>query len=98
MLLTPEEVKHIAKLAHLELSEAQIARYCEQLSDILAHIAKLNRLDTTEISPTANAVQADSSLRADQVRPPLTNEKLLQNAPAAQDGQFKVPAVLNGKK
>lgn len=98
MSLTPEEVKHIAKLAHLELSDAQLALYREQLSDILEHIAKLNELDTEKISPMANAVEGTSPLRADEIRPSLPNEKLLQNAPDKADGQFKVPAVLGGKK
>ncbi len=98
MSLTPEEVKHIAKLAHLELSDEQLALYREQLSDILDHIAKLNELDTADISPMANAVEGARPLRADEPRPSLPNEKLLQNAPAKADGQFKVPAVLGGKK
>ena len=98
MSLTPEEVKHIAKLAHLELSDEQLALYREQLSDILDHIAKLNELDTADISPMANAVEGASPLRPDEIRPSLPNEKLLQNAPDKADGQFKVPPVLGGKK
>lgn len=98
MSLTPEEVKHIAKLAHLELSDEQLALYREQLSDILDHIAKLNELDTADISPMANAVEGASPLRADEPRPSLPTEKLLQNAPSAEAGQFKVPAVFGEKK
>lgn len=98
MSLKPEEVKHIAKLAHLELSDEELARYREQLSDILDHIAKLNELDTENISPMANAVEGASPLRPDQPRASLPTEKLLQNAPNAEDGQFKVPAVLGKKK
>jgi len=98
MSLTPEEVKHIAKLAHLELSDEQLALYREQLSDILDHIAKLNELDTADISPMANAVEGASPLRADEIRASLPNEKLLQNASDKADGQFKVPPVLGGKK
>ena len=98
MSLTPEEVKHIAKLAHLELSDEQLALYREQLSDILDHIAKLNELDTSGISPMANAVVGASPLRADEARPSLPREKLLQNAPDAEKGQFKVPSVFGEKK
>ena len=98
MSLTPEEVKHIAKLAHLELSDEELALYREQLSDILDHIAKLNELDTADISPMANAVEGASPLRADEIRPSLPNAKLLQNAPDKADGQFKVPPVLGDKK
>ena len=98
MLLTPEEVKHIAKLAKLDLSDEELARYREQLSDILDHIAKLSELDTSGISPMANVVEGASPLRADETRPSLPREKLLQNAPDAEKGQFKVPAVFGEKK
>ena len=98
MSLTIKEVEHIAKLAHLNLSAEEKARYREQLSDILNHVAKLSELDTSDISPMANAVEGASPLRADKVREPLVREALLQNAPDAQDGQFKVPAVFGEKK
>ncbi len=98
MSLKIEEVQHIAKLAKLDLSAEVLARYREQLSDILAHIEKLNELDTSGISPMANAVRGASPLRADEVRPSLPKEKLLQNAPDSAERQFKVPAVLEGKK
>jgi len=98
MSLKIEEVQHIAKLAKLDLSDEVLARYREQLSDILAHIEKLNELDTSGISPMANAVRGASPLRADETRPSLPTEKLLQNAPDAEDGQFKVPAVFGEKK
>ena len=98
MSLKIEEVEHIAKLAHLDLSAEEKARYREQLSDILDHIAKLSELDTSGISPMANVVEGASPLRADEARPSLPREKLLQNAPDAEKGQFKVPAVFGAKK
>ena len=98
MSLTIKEVEHIAKLAHLNLSVEEKARYREQLSDILDHIAKLSELDTSDISPMANAVEGASPLRADKARESLARETLLQNAPDAQGGQFKVPAVFGEKK
>ena len=98
MTLTIKEVDHIAKLAHLKLSAEEKARYREQLSDILDHIAKLSELDTSGISPMANVVEGASPLRADEPRASLPREKILQNAPSAQDGQFKVPAVFGRQK
>ena len=98
MSLKIEEVQHIAKLAKLDLSDDEIARYREQLSDILAHIEKLNELDTADISPMANALRGASPLRADEVRDSLPTKKLLQNAPDAEKNQFKVPAVFGEKK
>ena len=98
MSLKLEEVEYIAKLAHLDLSEEEKARYRGQLSDILDHIAMLNKLDTSGISPMANAVEGASPLRADKAREPLGRDALLKNAPDSEDGQFKVPAVFGEKK
>ena len=98
MSLKLEEVEYIAKLAHLDLSAEEKARYREQLSDILDHIAMLNKLDTAGISPMANAVEGASPLCADEAREPMSREALLKNAPEAKDGQFKVPAVFGEKK
>jgi aspartyl-tRNA(Asn)/glutamyl-tRNA(Gln) amidotransferase subunit C len=98
MSLTIQEVEHIAKLARLELSAEEKIRYSEQLSDILAHIAKLNELDTAGISPMANAVEGADPLRADEARASLPREALLKNAPDAKQGQFAVPAVFGEKK
>ncbi len=98
MSLTIKEVEHIAKLAHLKLSAEEKARYRVQLSDILDHIAKLSELDTSGISPMTNAVEGASPLRADEARTSLPREKLLQNAPDAEKGQFKVPSVFGEKR
>ena len=98
MSLKIEEVEHIAKLARLDLSAEEKARYREQLSDILDHIAKLSELDTTGISPTANAVEGASPIRADVSRTSLSTEDLLKNAPDSDKNQFKVPAVFGEKR
>ncbi len=76
MSLTIKEVEHIARLAKLELSPEEKLRYSEQLSDILDHIAKLSELDTSGISPMANAVEGASPLRDDQIRDALPREAL----------------------
>lgn len=93
MPLTIQEVEHIAKLARLELTEEEKARYREQLSAILDHVAQLQRLDTASIPPTASIFSGDSHLRADQPRPGLPREELLKNAPEQEKGQFKIPPV-----
>ncbi len=98
MPLKLEEVDHIAKLARLDLSVEEKARYRVQLSDILDHIAKLSELDTTGISPTANALQGASAIRVDKVHKSLSTADLLKNAPDADKNQFKVPAVFGEKK
>jgi aspartyl-tRNA(Asn)/glutamyl-tRNA(Gln) amidotransferase subunit C len=97
MSLTIEEVEHFAALARLDLTEEEKARFAGQLSAILEHAARLQTLDTDGIPPTtgAQSVSASSGLRADETRPVLTLEQILQNAPQSQDRQFRVPPVLD---
>lgn len=94
MSLTREEVEHIALLARLELSESEMERYQQQLSDILDHIAKLQALDTTDISPTSSVLPPRSMLREDTAKQGLATKRALENAPDVDADQFKVPPVL----
>ena len=93
--LTKEEVEHIAQLARLHLTDEEKERYREQLSDILAHVAKLQELDTADVVPMSAVVAERSPLRADQPGETLTKAALLENAPQAEDAQFRVPVVLD---
>lgn len=93
MPLTLEEVKHIATLARLELSDAELARYREQLSAILDYFRKLQKLETVDIPPTSSVLVASAPLRADEPRPGLDVEALLKNAPETERNQFKIPPV-----
>lgn len=96
MPISRHEVEHIARLARLELSEDEIVRFERQLSDILDYAARLGELDTRSIPPTATVLPLKSVLREDEPQPTLEREQLLKNAPRAQDGQFRVPPVLEG--
>lgn len=93
MPLSLQEVEHIAKLARLELTAEQKALYREQLEAILDHVAKLQKLDTTDIPATASVSVAQMPLRADESHPSLAREDLLKNAPKKDDGQFQIPPV-----
>ena len=93
MSLSLQEVEHIAKLARLELTDEEKERYRVQLSAILEHVAQLQKLDTASIPPTTSIFGGDSPLRADQPRPGLSPETLLENAPEQEKGQFKIPPV-----
>jgi aspartyl-tRNA(Asn)/glutamyl-tRNA(Gln) amidotransferase subunit C len=93
MALTTEEVQHIAKLARLELTDEQQARYREQLSAILDYIARLRTLDTADVPPTAGGGLTQMALRPDVSRPSLPTDALLANAPETESGQFKIPPV-----
>jgi aspartyl-tRNA(Asn)/glutamyl-tRNA(Gln) amidotransferase subunit C len=94
MKLSREEVEHIADLARLALSDEEVARYQGQLSTILEHFEHLQELETDDIPPTASVLPLRSVMRADEARPPLERERILENAPEPRDGCFKVPAVL----
>ena len=96
MPLSIQEVEHIAKLARLELTDEEKVRYREQLSAILDHVAKLQTLDTSSVAPMTavfSAQPTESHLRPDRSRPSLPTDVLLQNAPAHEQDQFKIPPV-----
>jgi aspartyl-tRNA(Asn)/glutamyl-tRNA(Gln) amidotransferase subunit C len=93
MSLTLEQVRHIANLARLELSQEELSRYQEQLSAILAYFQQLEDLDTTDIPPTASVSDDESRLRADQIQSSLDLIELLRNAPQTAERQFRVPPI-----
>jgi aspartyl-tRNA(Asn)/glutamyl-tRNA(Gln) amidotransferase subunit C len=93
MPLTRAEVRHVAMLARLALEPGDEEFYAEQLSGILAHIDRLQQLDTKSIPPTAQVVEVTNMLREDIPRPCLSQEEALANAPIAVDGFFRVPAI-----
>jgi aspartyl-tRNA(Asn)/glutamyl-tRNA(Gln) amidotransferase subunit C len=80
-------------LARLALEPGDEEFYAEQLSGILAHIDRLQQLDTESIPPTAQVVEVANTMREDVPRPCLTQEEALANAPATVDGFFRVPAI-----
>lgn len=95
MSLTREDVKKIADLARLELSEAALEQYQGQLSAILDYADMLNELDLDDVTPTAHAVAQQNVLRQDEVRPSLSIEDVLFNAPQQAQNQFQIQAVLD---
>jgi aspartyl-tRNA(Asn)/glutamyl-tRNA(Gln) amidotransferase subunit C len=94
MRLSREQVQHIAELAKLGITEDETALFAEQLSEILAYAEKLNQLDTSHIPPTAQTIFVRNVTRLDEVRPSLTSEQTLANAPSRQDNLFKVKPIL----
>ncbi len=94
MKLGYEEVKHIALLARLGLSEAELEKFREQLSNILENFEILQQVDTSDVPPTAQAIALENVLRDDETMPSLPAEEVLANAPSQEEGHFKVRAVL----
>jgi aspartyl-tRNA(Asn)/glutamyl-tRNA(Gln) amidotransferase subunit C len=94
MSLTRDEVEHIAALARLQLTDEELEKYRQQLSAILEYAARLQEVDTSGIAPTSSVLPPRSVLRADEARPGLPLEEVLQNAPKVESKQFRVPPVL----
>jgi aspartyl-tRNA(Asn)/glutamyl-tRNA(Gln) amidotransferase subunit C len=96
MSLTHAQVSHIAELAKLELTAAEIERMTQQLSAILEYAERLNALDTTAIAPTASVLPNVNVMRPDVVTPPLTREQVMENAPDTDSRRefLRVRAIL----
>ena len=94
MSLTREEVLHIARLARIGLSEDDVAKFQEQLSEIFDHFQELQGLDTEGVPPTSHPLPLENVMRSDQAKPSLAQEEVLANAPLAEEGAFRVRAVL----
>ena len=95
MPVTKEDVEKVATLARLEFSEQEKEELVAQLNRILEYMEKLNELDTTDIEPTTHVVPLKNVFREDIVQPSLPRKKVFANAPAHEDGFFKVPRVID---
>jgi aspartyl-tRNA(Asn)/glutamyl-tRNA(Gln) amidotransferase subunit C len=95
MALTADEVRHIARLARVALSEDEVERMREQLSGILDQFAVLNDIDTEGVPPTAQSLDLANVERADEPRPSASTEDVLANAPRREDDYIRVRAVLD---
>lgn len=97
MKITEQEVRYVADLANLKLTDQEICRLSKDLDEILTHMETLNEVDTSTVEPMAQVLyDADetAALRDDRERPTLGNEAALANAPLAGSGYYKVPKVI----
>jgi aspartyl-tRNA(Asn)/glutamyl-tRNA(Gln) amidotransferase subunit C len=94
-VLTEEEVRHVAMLARLGLSDEEVGRMREQLGQVLGYIDALQKIDTSQVAPTAQVGGHADVMRPDEPRPSFPDERVLANAPASEEPYFKVPAVLD---
>jgi aspartyl-tRNA(Asn)/glutamyl-tRNA(Gln) amidotransferase subunit C len=90
----PEEVEHVARLARLRLSDEEKARMRSQLDAILGYVELLQRVDTTEVEPTAHVLPLVNVMREDEVRPSYPVAAMLANAPEPDGALFRVPRIL----
>ena len=91
MAISEEQVRHVARLARLGLTDEQVAHLQVELNDILLQVERISALDLADVPPTAHAVEVTNVVRPDEVRPCLSREDALKNAPDQQDGAFLIP-------
>jgi aspartyl-tRNA(Asn)/glutamyl-tRNA(Gln) amidotransferase subunit C len=89
--ITRDEVLHVARLARLELTEEEVARFTEQLSAIFEAVDKVSELDLSDIEPTAHPLDLVNVWAEDEPRPSIPLDEALRNAPEHEAGFFKVP-------
>lgn len=88
------DVSYIAKLAKIELTPEETARFSTDLNQVLEYVAQLEKWDTSNVEPMYHPLPAFDAVREDVPGASLSNEDALLNAPAAEDGQFRVPKVV----
>jgi len=89
------EVEHVARLARLALSDEELDGFARELGVILEHAEDLGALDLDGVEPTAHPLPLVNVLRPDEVRPSLPRDQVLDQAPAVEDGRFRVPRILD---
>lgn len=94
MALSPDEVRKLALLARLELSDQEVDHLGPQIESILGFVAQLSELDTEGVEPMTTALDVDNRWRADELVAGLKREQALANAPSADEECFRVPPVL----
>ncbi|WP_332691817.1 Asp-tRNA(Asn)/Glu-tRNA(Gln) amidotransferase subunit GatC [Halalkalibacter lacteus] len=89
-----EQVKHVAHLARLAITEEEAKMFTEQLDAIITFAEQLNELDTTGVKPTTHVLDMKNVLREDKSTEGLPIEDVLKNAPDHEDGQIRVPSII----
>ena len=94
-MIDREEVKKVANLARLNITEAEEETFTTQLNDILGYFEQLSELDTTDVVPTTRAIETSNITRPDKLDPFPAKEELLQAAPEQQGDFFRVPKIIS---
>lgn len=92
-MITEKDVKHVANLARLELTEEETAKYSKQLGELLKYVEQMNEVDTAGVEPMPHAIPLVNVMREDEVSYECTREELMKNAPFEEDGFFRVPKI-----
>jgi aspartyl-tRNA(Asn)/glutamyl-tRNA(Gln) amidotransferase subunit C len=94
--ISREEVAHLARLARLAVTSEELDVFAGQLDIIIGSVARVGEVAADDIPPTSHAVPVTNVLRPDELRPSLRRDEVLASAPAAEDGRFRVPRILDG--
>ena len=92
--ITLDQVKHVANLARLAVTEEEAEIFTKQLDNIITFAELLNELDTENVEPTSHVLPMKNVLRADVAKPGLPVEEVLKNAPDSKDGHIRVPSII----
>ena len=92
--ITEAEVRHVARLARLSLSDEEVHLFTGQLAAVLEHAEDVEALDTAGVPPTAHPLHLTNVLRDDEPRPSLDRGEVLRSAPRAEEGRFRVPPIV----
>ena len=92
-MITIKDVEHVAKLARLELTEDEKVKFSKQLGDILKYVEQMNEVNTENVEPMSHAIPVVNVMRDDKVVAEQTKQELMANAPAKEDGFFRVPKI-----
>jgi aspartyl-tRNA(Asn)/glutamyl-tRNA(Gln) amidotransferase subunit C len=92
--ISRQDVEHVAALARLALTPDEVDRFTDQLGVILDHADDVASLDLAAVPPTAHPLPLENVLRPDERRPTLDRDEVLAQAPAAEDGRFRVPRIM----
>lgn len=95
--ITREQVAHLAQLAHIDMSAEELDKLSGELAVILESVAQVSEVASDDVEPTSHPMPLHNVFREDTVRGLLTQDEALAMAPDAEDGQFKVPAILEGE-
>lgn len=92
-MISTDDVRHVAKLARLELTEEETIKYSKQLGDIIKYVEQMNEVDTTGVEPMPHPIPVYNVMREDEVKYEQTKEEMMANAPYEEDGFFRVPKI-----
>lgn len=95
MQITPDLIKYLESLARITLSESEEEKVGKELQDILTYIDTLNELDTTDVEAMSHSFPITNVLRKDEVKPSMSPDEIVANAPVSQDGAFVVPKTVD---